>query len=210
MFGLTTPLITTASGAKMGKSVGGAVWLNAEKLSRLRILAVLAQYRGRRCRPLSAPLHRAADRSRSAALEQLEGGEINEAKKVLATEATALCHGRRERRSGRGNRPRRVRGRRQTAASCRKLSSAARSARARRSGFRAVQPRGLAASNGEARRLIRGGGARINDRSVDERDQSDIARRSSMPQGMIKLSAGRKRHVLVRSCAESHCTPSDC
>ena len=65
------------------------VWLNAEKLSAYRILAILAQHRGRRCRPLSAPLHRTA-LAEITKLERLEGGEVNEAKKVLATEATAL------------------------------------------------------------------------------------------------------------------------
>ena len=67
LYGLTTPLLTTASGDKMGKTAQGAVWLNAERLQALRILAILAQHRGRRCRPLFAPLYRvAARRDRSA------------------------------------------------------------------------------------------------------------------------------------------------
>ena len=62
LFGLTTPLITTASGAKMGKTASGAVWLNARTSVALRLLAVLAQYRGRRRRPVPAPVHRFAAR----------------------------------------------------------------------------------------------------------------------------------------------------
>ena len=60
LYALTSPLLTTSSGAKMGKSANGAVWLNADMLSALRFLAVLAQHRGRRCRPLPEALHHAA------------------------------------------------------------------------------------------------------------------------------------------------------
>ncbi len=93
LFGLTTPLITTSSGAKMGKTAQGAVWLNEDRLTPLRLLAVLAQRRRRRRRPLSPPVHRAA-----AGRDRPPGGrsraqEINEAKKILAFEATKLCRG---------------------------------------------------------------------------------------------------------------------
>ena len=94
LFGLTTALLTTASGAKMGKTASGAVWLNPDMLSPLRLLAILAEHRGRRCRPLPQAVHRSAARLRSIGLASLQGAELNEAKKVLATEATALLHGR--------------------------------------------------------------------------------------------------------------------
>ena len=85
----------------MGKTAAGAVWLNAEQLSRLRLLAVLAQHRGRRRRPLPEALHRRCRSDEIAKLAALQGAEINEAKKVLATEATALLHGREKARGGR-------------------------------------------------------------------------------------------------------------
>src|SRR5271154_1501785 len=93
LFGLTTPLIATASGAKMGKSVGGAIWLNAEKLSAYEYWQFWRNTEdadvGRFLRLFTElPIDEIAP------LERLEGSEINEAKKVLATEATALCHGR--------------------------------------------------------------------------------------------------------------------
>ena len=93
LFGLTTPLLATASGVKMGKSVGGAVWLNAEKLSAYEYWQFWRNTEdadvGRFLRLFTElPL------AEITKLEQLEGSELNEAKKVLATEATALCHGR--------------------------------------------------------------------------------------------------------------------
>jgi len=195
LFGLTTPLIATASGVKMGKSVGGAVWLNAEKLSAYQYWQFWRNTEdadvGRFLRLFTElPL------AEITKLERLEGSEVNEAKKVLATEATALCHGREA------------------------AEAAAATAQAVFAGGgsgselpQTVVPRGLlahgipafelfsraglAASNGEARRLIRGGGARVND-AVVESETSTISLDHLDPQGMIKLSAGRKRHALVR------------
>jgi tyrosyl-tRNA synthetase len=93
LFGLTTPLLTTASGAKMGKSLGGAVWLNAERLSPYEYW----QY-WRDCEDADVgrflKLFTELSLDEIARLDSLRDGEINEAKKVLATEATALCHGR--------------------------------------------------------------------------------------------------------------------
>src|SRR5262249_50076116 len=93
LFGLTTPLMATASGVKMGKSVGGAVWLNAERLSPYEYW----QY-WRNCEDADIGrflrLFTELPLAEIARLEALADGEINEAKKILATEATALCHGR--------------------------------------------------------------------------------------------------------------------
>ncbi len=111
VFGLTTPLITTSSGAKMGKTARGAVWLTADRVSAVRLLAVLAQHRGRGRGPLPAPVHGPAV-AEVARLEALGGAEINEAKKILATEATALAHGREAAEQAADDRAGGVRGRR--------------------------------------------------------------------------------------------------
>ena len=94
LFALTSPLITTSSGAKMGKTAAGAVWLNRRLGEPLRILAILAQHRGRRCRAVPETVHSCCRSTRSRGSHRCAMQEINEAKKVLATEATALVHGR--------------------------------------------------------------------------------------------------------------------
>ena len=196
LFGVTSPLITTASGAKMGKTAAGAVWLNAERLSPYdywqfwrntedadvgRFLKLFTEL------PLAE----------IARLEKLHGSDINEAKVVLANEATALCHG---------------------AAAAAAAAETARRVFAEggigedlpvielpraqlEKGLAAVglfHQAGLAASVGEARRLIRGNGARINDQPVsDEKRVVTTADLSS--EGLIKLSAGRKRHALIKA-----------
>jgi tyrosyl-tRNA synthetase len=195
LFGMTSPLMTTASGAKMGKTAQGAVWLNADMLSPYdywqfwrnvddadvaRFLKLFTEL------PLTE-----IDR-----LAALEGAGINDAKKVLATEATTLAHGR---------------------------DAALQAEETARTTFeqgglggdlptveipRAVLEKGvgilnllkeagLSASNGEARRLIQGGGARVNDAKVeDETRVLDLGALNS--DGVIKLTAGKKRHVIVR------------
>src|SRR5271155_2976907 len=157
LFGLTMPLITRASGAKMGKTAQGAVWLNAEKLSPY---AYWQFWRNTEDADVARFLRLFTELD-LARIGELERGEVNEAKKVLATETTALCHGRQA------------------------AEAAAETARAVFEGggggselpqaevsrnelargmpaFELFSLTGLSASNGEARRLIRGGGARIN------------------------------------------------
>ncbi len=195
LFGLTTPLVTTASGVKMGKTAQGAVWLNPERLSPYEYWQFWRNTEdsdvGRFLRLFTElPL------AEIARLEQLADAEINEAKKILATEATALAHG-------------------QAAA-----EAAAQTARqvfeAGGSGddlpeitlprdvlargmpaFELFVRAGLAASNSEARRLIKGGGARLND-AVVSGEMQPVSLADLDAQGHIKLSAGRKRHALVR------------
>jgi tyrosyl-tRNA synthetase len=192
LFGLTTSLITSASGAKMGKTAQGAVWLNAEKLSPYEYWQF---WRNTEDADVGRFLRLFTDLGINT-IEQLEGGEINEAKKVLATEATALCHGRETAEAaaetahavfesgGSGSElP-------QTAVPRDLLASGI-------PAFELFSRAGLAASNGEARRLIRGGGARIND-TVVESETRPVSLADLDPQGMLKLSAGRKRHALVR------------
>ena len=200
LFALTSPLITTASGAKMGKTAAGAVWLNADLVSPydywqfwrntedgdvarfLKLFTVL---------PLDE-----IDR-----LGALRGGELNEAKKKLATEATALVHG---------------------------LAAAEEAATTARQTFEegtlantlptmimtmelsdaflgspglglltAAVYTGLATSNGEARRLIKAGGLRVNDTAVTD-EKMTLTPGNLTPEGVIKLSLGKKRHVLLK------------
>jgi tyrosyl-tRNA synthetase len=192
LFGLTTPLMTTASGAKMGKTAGGAVWLNAERLSPYEYWQFWRNTEdadiGRFLRLFTElPLDEIAP---------IETDDINDAKKILATEATALCHGR-------------------EAAEAARITA---QAVFEEGGSGAALPQttvprdvfergvaifelfrraGLAQSNGEARRLIRGGGARVND--VVVADEGRVVALADLDRnGVLKLSAGRKRHVLVR------------
>ena len=190
VFGLTAPLITTASGVKMGKTAAGAVWLTAEKLSPYDYWQF---WRNTEDDDVGKFLKLFTDLplDEIARLQVLEGAGINQAKIILATEATALAHGR-------------------TAA-----EEAAETARktfeegAAAEGLPNIEVPGaelaagipayallvranLAASNGEARRLIRGGGARLND--VVIADEAQLISGDSV----LKLSAGKKHHVLVR------------
>ena len=195
LYGLTAPLITTSSGEKMGKTASGAVWLNAERLSAYEYYQFWRNTAdldvGRFMRLFTElPI---ADITRH---ESLEGADINDAKKLLAFEATRLCHG--------------------DAAA----SEAAETARttfedgalgdglpsidvptseleAGIAAFELFRRAGLASSGGEARRLIRGGGGRINDAAA-EHETTEITLSDVNADGVIKLSAGKKRHVLVR------------
>ena len=194
LFGLTTPLLTTQSGAKMGKTAAGAVWLNADLLSPYDYWQFWRNTEdgdvGRFLRLFTdLPLPEVAR------LERLGGQEINEAKKLLATEATALAHG--------------------------QAAAAAAAETARQTfeqggtgdslptyrlprgeladgiaAFRLLVRAELCASNGEARRLIRGGGARLNDR-VLESEERLVTLADLDAGGLLKLSAGRKRHALI-------------
>jgi tyrosyl-tRNA synthetase len=203
LFGLTTPLLSSASGDKMGKTAQGAVWLNAERLSPYEYWQFWRNTEdadvGRFLRLFTElPI------DEIARLEALEGAEINEAKKILATAATGLCHGREaaERAAHTASAVFHagvVESPQATDVSAadivhevpRELLASGMPA------FEVFSRAGLAASNGEARRLIRGGGARINDNTVD--DETRIVRLADLgPEGVLKLSAGRKRHVIVR------------
>ncbi len=195
LYGLTTPLIATASGAKMGKSAQGAVWLTRDRLSPYEYWQFWRNTEdadvGRFLRLFTdLPL------DEIARLEELGGAEINEAKKVLATEATRLAHGE---------------------AAAAEAAETARLAfeegeavdtlpgvdvprvelEAGIPAFRLFAIAGLAGSNGEARRLIRGGGARINDLPV--KDEGQTVTVADLQDDAIKLSAGRKHHRLVRA-----------
>jgi tyrosyl-tRNA synthetase len=195
LFGLTTPLITTASGAKMGKTAQGAAWLNAERLSPYEYWQFWRNTEdadvGRFMRLFTElPL------AEIAKLEGLRDAEINEAKKVLATEATALCHGR-EAAEAAAETAREVF---EAGGAGGELPEVALPRDMLERGIPAFElfaRAGLAASNSEARRLIKGGGARVNDVVVKSETQS-VSLADLDAQGLIKLSAGRKRHAIVR------------
>jgi tyrosyl-tRNA synthetase len=194
-FALTAPLITTSSGAKMGKTAAGAVWLNSDLVSPYEYWqywrntedADVARF---------LKLFTVLPLDEIERLAALKGAEINEAKKVLATEATALVHGR---------------------AAAEEAAATARTT-FEEGGLGASLPTvelpraelkdgigvlttfvraGLAASNGEVRRAIANSGVLVNDVRVDS-DKAVIRETDLTKDGVIKLSLGRKRHVLLR------------
>ncbi len=192
-FALTSPLITTSSGAKMGKTAAGAVWLNADLVSpydywqywRNTEDADVVRF---------MKLFTTLPLGEIERLAALKGGEINEAKKILATETTSLVHGR------------------EAAAQAAETARATFEEGALSADLPTVEvsdfhPRmrlidaavrvGLVSSNGEARRLIRGGGLKVNDKTIS--DESHLLESYDVtPQGVIKLTLGRKRHVLLK------------
>ncbi|MDX1402225.1 MAG: tyrosine--tRNA ligase [Kiloniellales bacterium] len=195
IFGLTTPLLTTASGAKMGKTAEGAIWLNEERLSSYDYWQY---WRNTEDRDVGRFLRLFTDlpESEISRLESLKGAEINEAKKRLADEATKLCRG--------------AEAAARAADTARKtfeegqLGSELPSIVVEKSDlaeglafFEALRRAGLAASNSEARRLIKGGGAKLNDQKV--MDEMRLVKPEDLTsEGVVKLSAGKKRHALLR------------
>ncbi len=195
LFALTTPLLTTASGAKMGKTAAGAVWLNEAQFSAYDFWQYWRNTEdgdvGRFLKLFTLlPL------DEIARLEALQGAEINEAKKVLATEATALLHGRAKADAA--------------AATAQKTFEQGGAgddlptievARADIDNELAViaafVASGLVKSNGEAKRNIHGGALRINDVAVTD-EKAKLTPRDINADGIIKLSLGKKKHVLLK------------
>jgi tyrosyl-tRNA synthetase len=195
LFALTTPLLTTSSGAKMGKSVKGAVWLNADMLSPYDYWQFWRNTEdadtGRFLRLFTElPL------DEIARLEALAGSEINEAKKVLATEATALLHGR----ATANDAAETARQTFEEGAAAEGLPTIQISKEELSEGIgllNASALAGLVASTSEARRQIKGGALRLNGvTATDER--ATITLKDLNSDGVIKLSLGKKRHVLLR------------
>ena len=203
LFGLTSPLITTGSGAKMGKTAQGAIWLNADRLGAYDYWQFWRNTEdgdvGRFLRLFSElPL------DEIARLEVLEGAEINEAKKVLATAATAMLHGK-DAADAAAETARQTFEQGKLGDDLPVKEVPASDLESGIPAFDLFRRAGLAASGGEARRLIKGGGARVNDTQVKDENAS-IGAGDVNADGAIKLSAGKKRHVLVRS-AESGQSP---
>ena len=218
LYGLTSPLLTTSSGAKMGKTAAGAVWLNADRFSEYEYWQY---WRNTEDADVGRFLRLFTELSLDeiARLEALGGSEINEAKVILATEATALCHGRETAEGAAGTARRTFGGSVNTPAPIQvnadtrgKLDGTVvgtvvlglPTVEVPRSRLDAGIPvydllreTGLAKSNSEARRLIRGGGARVNDERF-RNETGTVGPDDVTGEGAIKLSAGRKRHALVR------------
>ena len=194
LYALTCPLLTTSSGAKMGKTAQGAVWLNPELLSPYEYWQFWRNAEdadvGRFLKLYTELPIDEIDR-----LAALSGGEINEAKKVLATEATALLHGRAAAdEAAEAARHTFEEGGLATALPTISVPTNELSAGI---GVLALFVRaGLVASNGEARRQIRGGGLRLND--VVVANEAATVSAGDLIGGVVKLSLGRKKHVLVR------------
>jgi len=195
LFGLTSPLLITASGAKMGKTASGAVWLNADMLSPYdywqywrnsedadvdRFLKLFTEL----------PLNEIAK------LAKLKGAELNEAKKILATEATALVHGR-DAADRAAETARTTFEKGEIAQSLPTLEVPRADLEKGLGVLNASILAGFVQSTGEARRQIKGGGIKVNDEPVSNERQlltpSDLT-----PDGVIKLSLGKKRHALIR------------
>ncbi len=196
LFGLTTPLMTTSSGAKMGKTATGAIWLDQEQLSAYDFWQYWRNTEdadvGRFMRLFTElPL------DEITRLEKLQDAEINEAKKILAGEVTKLCHGEdaaklaaktaKDTFEGAG-----------ISADLPTIELTKSDLEAGITAFELFRQAGLANSNGEARRLIKGNGAKLNDSVIADESQM-ITLADNNADGVIKLSAGKKRHILIRA-----------
>ena len=195
LYALTSPLLTTSSGAKMGKSANGAVWLNADMLSAYDFWQY---WRNTEDADVSRflKLYTTLPMDEIAKLAALGGSEINEAKKILATEVTAILHGRNAAE--------------QAAETARKtfeegaLAADLPSIEIEKAELEAgigilslFVKAGLAESNGEARRHVKGGAVRVNDKPVSD-DRQIVGSGDVTGDGVIKLSLGKKKHILVR------------
>jgi tyrosyl-tRNA synthetase len=195
LFALTAPLITTSSGAKMGKTAAGAVWLNADLLSPYDYWQYWRNTEdGDVVRFLK--LFTVLPLDEIERLVALKGQEINEAKKVLATEATALVHGR-EAADNAAETARRTFEDGALAETLPTVDIARAELEARLGVLAAFVKANLVASNGEARRQIKNGGLRVNDDPVTD-EKMMLTPSQLTPQGVIKLSLGKKRHVLLK------------
>jgi tyrosyl-tRNA synthetase len=195
LYALTTPLLTTASGAKMGKTAQGAVWLNADQFSPYDFWQYWRNTEDAdvgKCLKLFTTL----PMSEIKKLEALGGSEINEAKKVLATEATALLHGR-DAANAAAETARRTFEEGALAESLPTVEIPRGELDTGVGVLNAFVKAGLVASNGEARRQIKGGGLRVNDESVTD-EKMALSAAHLTPEGVIKLSFGKKKHVLLR------------
>jgi len=195
LLALTCPLLTTASGAKMGKTAAGAVWLNEQQLSAYDYWQFWRNTEDADV-PRFLKLFTVLPIDEIGKLSALGGAEINEAKKALATEATALVHGREKAEAA--------------AATARKtfeqgtLASDLPTVEISRADLdaglgvlTAFVKAGLVASNGEARRQIQGGGLKVNDEAVAS-DKAVLKSSDAAAGGVIKLSLGKKKHVLLK------------
>ena len=195
LYALTSPLLTTASGAKMGKTAAGAVWLNADMLSAYDYWQF---WRNTEDRDVGRflKLFTLLPMEDIARLEALDGADINEAKKVLANEATALLHGR-EAADAAADTARKTFEEGALATSLPTVEVSHHELVDGLSVAVAFVKAGLVASNGEARRQIKGGGLRVNDAAIND-EQAKLSEKDVGTDGVIKLSFGKKKHVLLK------------
>ena len=193
VFGLTSPLITTASGAKMGKTAGGAIWLNDDRLSAFDFWQFWRNTEDADV-PRFLRLFTELPMDEVKRLEALEGAEINDAKIILANEVTKLCHG--------------EDAATQAAETARQTFAAGKMA----DGLPQIElsqdeadglsildafiKTDLASSKGEVRRLIKGGGARLNNVTITS-DEAVLSLDDFADEGRCQLSSGKKRHALI-------------
>ncbi|MBY0561790.1 tyrosine--tRNA ligase [Hyphomicrobium sp.] len=195
LYALTCPLLTTASGAKMGKTAAGAVWLNEAQLSAYDYWQFWRNTEdadvGRFLKLFTfLPLDEIAK------LESLSGSGINEAKKVLATEATALLHGR-EKAEAAAETARKTFEQGTLADNLPTIEIPRADLEAGLGVLTAFVKAGLVASNSEARRQVQGGGLKVNDEPVTS-DKATVGTADAATAGVIKLSLGKKKHVLLK------------
>ena len=195
LYALTTPLLTTASGAKMGKTASGAVWLNADMLSPYDYWQFWRNTEDADVERF-LKLFTTLPLGEITKLAALKDREINEAKKALATEATAMIHGR-EAANAAAETARQTFEEGAVATDLPSVSVAAGELRAGLGILSALVKAGLVASNGEARRQIKANGVRVNEQLVTD-ERMTLSSAHLTPDGVIKLSLGKKRHVLLR------------
>jgi len=195
LFALTAPLITTSSGAKMGKTAAGAVWLNASQVSPYDYWQYWRNTEdGDVVRFLK--LFTILPMNEIARLASLKGNEINDAKKILATEATALVHGRTAADQA-AETARKTFEEGATSLSLPTMPVSQKDLLAGIGVLNAFVLAGLAASNGEVRRAIGNGAVAVNDARITS-DKHVISSKDITPDGIIKLSLGKKQHVLLK------------
>src|SRR4030095_3126994 len=195
LFGVTSPLLTTSSGAKMGKTASGAVWLNADMVSPYDYWQFWRNSEDEDVERF-LKLFTELPLDEIAKLAALRGAELNEAKKVLATEATALVHGR-DAADRAAETARATFEQGEIAVSLPTIEVSRAELEKGWGVLTASAHAGFVASTGEARRQIKSGGIKVNDVAVtDEKRKLTLA--DLTPEGVIKLSLGKKRHALIR------------
>jgi len=194
VFGLTTPLLTTASGKKMGKTENGAVWLNADLFSPYDYWQY---WRNTEDADVATMLSRftTLPMDEVRRLSALEGAEINEAKKVLATEVTALLHGQDAATQAAETAHQTF----EQGGSAAGLPTVIIDTNILNDGLALLEPfieAGLISSKGEGRRHIKAGALKINDQPLSEERKLSAA---DLQDGAIKLSIGKKKHALLKT-----------
>jgi tyrosyl-tRNA synthetase len=195
LYALTTPLLTTSSGAKMGKTAQGAIWLNAEACSPYEFWQYWRNTEDADVERF-LKLFTTLPMGEIKKLAALQGADINEAKKALADAATTLLHGAEAAQQAAETARRTF----EEGAIAENLPTVEIPSGEFEGGvgvLTAFVKAGLVASNGEARRQIKGGGLRVNDNAVTD-EKMTLSGANLTPEGVVKLSLGKKRHVLLR------------